>query len=497
MSQPQIPQKVTATLATASADTGKRTITGIAACFNQRAGASTGALIFAPGSLNFGGDLRRVKLCLDHDYTKAVGYATSVEMDDAELRMSFYLPETPAGDEALASAKAGIRDGLSVGAYIEPDGAEYDYKTETLTIHNATVREVSLTAVPAIDSARVTHVENSLHDRKETTPMEQPETPTVEAAAPAAPPVVATAPRAPRTVAEAAAMVTRMTMDGASANAIRAALTDITPANDPAGATLKKDSWIGELWEARRTDRPLIDAIGVSPLPHSTKIKGWRWKTRPTVDTYAGNKAEIPSSTVLTEEIEVAPKRIAGGWDIDRIYVDLGDSQMIEALWRGALEDYLAKTEAAVSKDLQAAATEVAGKPATALDALTAMGTTAGKLGTRIDFIAFGADKWGELLDKPADEMPWWVTRGDSIKLDTASGTVNGLRLFMDPSLPAGSILGGDKRAVTFYEETPPVRVNAIDLPRGGVDLALFGYHAMIVHDAKALLKVTTAGVGG
>lgn len=31
-----------------------------------------------------------------------------------------------------------------------------------------------------------------------------------------------------------------------------------------------------------------------------------------------------------------------------------------------------------------------------------------------------------------------------------------------------------DKRAADFYEKNPPVRVNAVDLPKGGIDLGLF-----------------------
>lgn len=493
------PKLVEAALATAQTDTSKRTITGIATCFGTRASALGGNIEFESGSLSFPEDLRRVKLCINHDYERAIGYATSAEVTDTEITMSFYLPEGEAADEAMHSAEAGIRDGLSVGAYIEPDGSRYDFDTDTLRITRAVVREVSLTAVPAIDAARVTQIEHSLHT--ETKGMEHPvkdntTTEKIEAAAdttptppPVAAPIVATR-QAPRTVAEAAALVVKLAAEGAPGTRISSALQDITPANDPAGATLTRDYWIGQLWEARRTERPLIDSITHAPLPHASKIKGWRWKTRPTVDTYAGNKTDIPSSTVLTEEIETTPKRIAGGWDIDRIYVDLGDSQMIEALWAGALEDYMRKTETAVATELLAAATAIDGSPATTLDALTALGAQAGKIGARIDFVAFGANKWADLLKKNRDQMPWWIGGGDRMDITTSTGAINGIRFFMNPALGADVILAGDKRAATFYEATPPVRVNAIDLPRGGVDLGLFGYHGLLVHDKAALFKV-------
>ena len=61
----------------------------------------------------------------------------------------------------------------------------------------------------------------------------------------------------------------------------------------------------------------------------------------------------------------------------------------------------------------------------------------------------------------------------------------------MDPTLAAGDILAGDTRSATFYEEPTPIRVNAIDLPKGGVDLGLFGYHALLVNDPNSLFIIT------
>ena len=485
-----------------AADTNERTITGVAALYGVAADASTGRVLFEADSLILPDDLGRVKLCLDHDHHQAIGYATKAEVADGRLTMSFYIPEFPAGDAALAQAAAGLRDGLSVGAYPEPGGATYINGEDAYHVTAARIQEVSLVSIPAFADARVTNV-NAEAPTQEGKPMNDPTpAPAVEDQAPepaqaAAPPspepqaprVLAAAPRL-ATVSAAARRVVELATQGEGLGAIRAALNDITPAVDKGEAFVGRPDWLGELWTARRTDRPLIDSITKKALPRATKVKGWRWKKRPEVAEYSGNKTEIASSTVETEPVEAAVKRIAAGWDTDRIFVDLGDASMIESLWEGAREDYAVKTEAAVTADLKASATKLTGAPTELDKALVILGSKAAAIGSRLNFVAFGADVWSKFTALTRDQVPWWITNGDRLNLSTATGEVNGLRLFVDPTLAAGDILAGDTRAATFYEEATPIRVNAIDLPKGGIDLGLFGYHALLVNDPSALFII-------
>lgn len=502
------PGVIHAAVVTASVDSEHRTIEGVATFFGEAANASTGRVQFEPDSLHLPDDLKRVKLCLDHDHSSAVGYCVEASMDAHQLRMKFYVPESEAGDAALASAAAGLRDGLSVGAYPNPGGAKYLHGSGTLVITNAVVREVSLTALPAFDAARVETVKASSPEEGNTT-MSQTTTATEATATEAtattveattvpvvtqAPPVV-TAHKGPNTVEAAARMAVQLIGEGASMGAVLAALNDVVPADDAGTGFIGRAEWLGKLWEARRTDRPFIDSITRKPLGRTTKVKGWAWEARPQVGPYIGNKTAVPSNAVKTKLVERDVERTAGGWDIDRIFLDLGDPDMIQAMWEGALEDYLTKTEAKVAAYLATQATAVTatgGVP----DALAALGAAAAQVGANVSFVGMGADMWAEFTQLTHDEVPWWMTQGDSLNLSTAAGTVNGMRLFMDPTISPTSLLAGDSRAATFYEATPPVRVNAVNVPNGGVDLGLFGYHGTIINDARALLKVETAGTG-
>lgn len=317
--------------------------------------------------------------------------------------------------------------------------------------------------------------------------------PEVEQIEAQAAPVLVPGRTAPTTVRAAAELVAHMTAMGEPLDAVRAALSDVIPTDDAGTGFIGRETWLGELWKAKRTARPLIDSITRKPLGRTTKVKGWQWETLPQVGDYAGNKTEIPSNKVKTKAIEADVKRLAGGWDVDRIYVDLGDPDMIAALWEGAVEDYATKSEAAVATSLMAGATSLTATnelPA----ALVALGTAAAGQGSAINFVAFGADVWAKFTALTRDQVPWWMTSGDGLNLSTTSGNVNGLRLFVDPTMTATSILAGDTRAATFYEAAPPIRVNAVNLPNGGVDLGLFGYYGVLINDPASLFKIEAAG---
>lgn len=495
---------ITAALHRVSADNAARTISGTVLVYNVTASASSGRVQFHPGSLILPEDLSRVKLCIDHDHHSAVGYAIAAEDNAESLRMTFHVPATPAGDEALASAAAGIRDGLSVGAYPEKDGFQYINGEDCTHITAANLREVSLVAVPAFDAARVSDVAAAAPqdpNRKDTemtdsTAIVQASTEptstlaTEPTSVPLAAPAILTPKTGATSVRAAAALAAEMLTSGAPASAVSAALSDVIPADDAGKGFLGRDSWLGELWAARRVARPLIDAMTRRPLGRTIKVRGWQWETRPEVGSYSGNKTDIPSNKVKTKAIEADVKRIAGGWDVDRIYADLGDPDMIAALWEGAVEDYAIKTEADVASTLLAAATVVETAQTSLPGALVALGAKAASHGSAIHYVGFGVDVWTQFAALTRDQVPWWMTGQDGLNLSTTEGSVNGLSVFVDPTLPATTILAGDGRASTYFEAAPPIRVNAVDLGRGGLDLGLFGYMATLVNDPSSIFKI-------
>ncbi|WP_290055657.1 phage portal protein [Amycolatopsis solani] len=141
-------------------DSAKRTITGLAVPWNQVARSGWAYWKFQPGSLIWS-DVSRVKMFRDHDYSQAVGVAIKLEVTAAGLVATLKVARGAAGDEVLSLAEDGVLDGLSIGVFFDgiddawqPDPADESVRLVT----RATLREVSITAMPAFDSARVTAV---------------------------------------------------------------------------------------------------------------------------------------------------------------------------------------------------------------------------------------------------------------------------------------------------------------------------------------------------
>jgi hypothetical protein len=116
------------------------------------AAVSTGQIVaFAPGSVILG---ERSKLVLDHDPAQPVAVFVSANDTGTELEATFRVPPGPAGDQILADAQEGLRDGFSVGVDVitSEDRAEGTYVTA------ARGRHVALLSEPAFDAARVASV---------------------------------------------------------------------------------------------------------------------------------------------------------------------------------------------------------------------------------------------------------------------------------------------------------------------------------------------------
>lgn len=486
-----IPKTVTAVAHVATidqpADDGANvTVTGVITSFGVD--SSHGIRFTSPDALTPREPLSRVKLLLDHDQAKPIGFMTELDMTAAVA--TFEVPPTPAGLEALDNARAGLRTGLSVGCAIKQ--AELD-NDGNLLISNAELYEVSLVAIPAFADAEITSIATAMMTEKENPTMTEtteneptPERPSEHAQAS----IPTTAIPRPRNLADTIREVSAAIAKG-DHNQVRAALQDVVPANDK-GAGLLRDDWRGELWTADTSPRPIIDALGApTALGTGTKVKGWRWKERPKVDTYAGNKTEIPSNKVSTEPIETTVKRVAGGWDIDRIFLDLGEPGFLEAFWSAAVADYKRLSNATALTDLKAGAGVKTLQAQSLLGSLGELGATFAKLGASIDAIFIAPDLFDAYAQLTQAEVPFWLANATGVSVKNATATVADLSVKTLPDLKPGEVLAFDKRAATYYEKTPPIRVNAVDLPRGGIDLALFGYQALLVNDPRAIVSAT------
>lgn len=482
-----------------------RGINGTALIFGAVGNSSAGPTRFEPGSLVLPEDLSRVKLLLDHDATDPLGYLTKADIDSERFSAEFTVADGERGDMVLAQARDKRRDGLSVGCQIQ----DWHMDGSTVVVTKATLTEVSLVSIPAFADARITEVRASISDELITREVLENEMTaenieTVEAAAEAATtveaPTTGTAAAAPVFTApkgnkdmnlNGLASFTKTHLQASSAATLTAALTDVTPVGSP-GVGNNVPQYLAELWEASNTARPLIELIGTR-TPTSQKLSGFKWVNKPVVAKYAGNKADVPSGPVSREVIETTLQRFAGAWDIDRVYVDLpGGEDFIQQIYVAAMDSYRQASEAYVAEVLLAEGgvkTVAAGTDIVAV--LSELGEAFAASGASLDFIQMSADYWAEFVNMKATDAPFWLQSQGGVDLNTAGGNAGGLSFRLNSNLPAGTIIAGDRRAVAIAEKD--VKVTALDVANGGVDLGVFGYVGVLVTDPASIVVVDRA----
>jgi hypothetical protein len=108
------------------------------------------------------------------------------------------------------------------------------------------------------------------------------------------------------------------------------------------------------------------------------------------------------------------------------------------------------------------------------------------------EMVLTGTDKFFQFLNASLS-FDEGTLNGGNFKIVPVSSTAVG-----DASsavgLDAGEVLVGARQAVTFHElgGGAPIRVEAIDMTKGGVDEGAFGYGGAIVHEDAALALIDT-----
>ncbi|AVJ48756.1 major capsid and capsid maturation protease [Gordonia phage SallySpecial] len=469
------------------ADTARRTISGLAVPYNVSGHPSSGPATIAAGAIGLPSDLKRVKLFRDHRRPdgsgQPVGWLTGVENTDAGLRCTFKVADGPEGDQALADA-AGVRDGLSVELT--------DVTRDGVTVTAASLAAVALVAVPAFADARVETISAAAAPGAPIPPAPAP------AAAPAVPPVIAPAPApaatapagliyatarpAPLTFDRVAEVVTAIAQGRTDAD-LHAALADIKRSEH---AWVSQEGWLGELWSGVDYQRTIVPLLGTKPLNH-WRISGWRWKTKPQVADYAGDKAEIPTNTVETETVDAEAKRLAGGHDLDRKFFDFGDTEFVASYFRAMAESYALQTDQKAAASIVAAAFD----GGTAPDLLRAVAKARFivKRGARTNptFVLMGDDTMQTLLDYGQFDVPAFLAQ---LGIDPRNFTSSEI-------VPEGEVFVGARQALDFYElPGSPIRVQAEHVAHGGRDAALFGYWGTLLHSTAGVVRVRIADAG-
>lgn len=534
-----------------------RTITGLLLPYGEEGRTNVGKITAAAGCLTIP-EASDVKLDIEHDETRPVGRGAAIGETDDGIVATFSIARTRAGDDVLEEAAEGLRTGLSVeveepiiragalvggkltgaGVVVKPafpsaqlvaaDAGEF---VETVTVDttietespygtSSTVEHVERTstytefdplevedvavdepeegtqasdATPATEETEaLAEAEDNEGDEPEKEEDMSETTITAAATVPTGSLVAAPKPKVEPGLRDVTAMLASAYKSGGERRML-AALSDVIPANVDEMAL---PGWLGELWSGVAYQRRFIPLFDQKPLTNY-ELKGWRWVTKPTVAAYSGNKGDVPSAAIATESVTIAAQRLAGGHDIDRKFRDFGETSFFEAYFRAMTESYARLSDIAVLDDVAAAATVV--------DA----GTIPTGVAKGLVFIVDGALEVLDLgtpsfavVSKDLYRDILLTQESDALKylnaaLGFESGTLEGggFRIVGTDQLTAGSVLVGIKDAVTVHElGGVPIRVEAEDIAKGGIDEGVFGYYAVNVHDADGLALVSETG---
>lgn len=443
--------------------------------FGEEGHTNVGTIVASKGVVQIDSDIKSLVVNEDHDFRKPIGYFESITEEETGLTATVRLIDTQAGRDAHKLATSGLRKGISV-EIAEPLIRNGNLMAGRLTGAGLVVR-------PAFSNALLTAADCGENLTKEST-MESTSTPLEAAEAPS---VVQAAPVFAGSAKAELGAITFEAFNAGGAPAINAALADLKTTADT-GKVYIQDQEVGELFEARKTERPLINAIGVKPLT-SLFVTGTKKQRTFAVADWAGNKAELPTGVFTTSRENWQAKAKAVAVDIAAELIEFGGESVISELYAQAIDSYVTQTESDVLTYVSANSTSVTA----ALGAVAAVDKASevlGGIGARMDFIMVSPDVLAALRSIKSADAPWWLAAQSSVNLRDRSIDLGGVLLASNPALPAKTVLVGDSRAVD-YRESKDIKFKSLDVAHGGVDISLIKFNALHVSDTGAILKFT------
>lgn len=496
----------------------------------SRQSPTTAPIVFERGTVSLPKDLAIVTANVDHDYFTQVARASELTDTEQGLVATFTVAATDEGDELLRRVSEGSVTALSAELKnLVRDGIK---AVSAVLTGAAFVPEGAFASAALFSIVEVEETQDELIARLEAELAAAKATPEIPAPAPVAvsPALTATTQEEDVSVATvpntlAPVTTTDVVPTGASlhtvANALaafsksgdRSLIDALAPSEKPlgevamfalndikittagsVGVNIVQPQWIGELWRGREYERRIIPLLG-APVPlTSFKVKGFRWLVEPVMASWAGDKAAVSSNAPTTEPYDLTAQRWAGGHDIAREYRDFDVPEFWMAYFRAMTNSYAKLTDDAALAALIAGATPVvAGAvPVGVNSGLVSIvdGALAVLDSGAPSFAVVAKDVYRSIaLMKDIDKLAFLNT-----SLGLEEGTITSFRAVPHPGMAAGKTLVGVAAAATYYElPGSPIRTEALDQIKGGIDEALFGYSATGVNKPAALALVTPA----
>ena len=490
------------------ADEATRTITGKIVPFGDEVGhTSAGKVIFEAGSIALP-ESGKVKLLLEHDAKKPLGWSQSIQASDSEMVASFKLSNTQRASDALTEASDELRSGLSVGVEV----IKSKIVDGIIHVTSALLKEVSLVQAAAFKSAAVTSVlaeEADAETAEETQPTEseavventitpdtveapEVEASAVEAARPTVTSVAYATPRVkPLTAGEYLGATLKASMGDESARQTILAADDSSSTNT--GIVLPNH--LSMFNTSTFSGRPAFEAVTRAALPANPAISFTvpKMGTAPTVAETA--EAAAPSETGMTSTYDtITTKKYSGLQRISFELAELSSPAFMDLVMSELRKAYEKATDAAVIAAFTASGTAATGVAATAagLQSFISTESAAAYKGTGGSYarnLVASTDQWAAIMgyadttgrslySAAAPQNASGDARGQSIV-----GNVLGANLIVDHNIAVSGIVDESAFLVAqdavYAWESPTTTLRVNQLTTGEFEINLYGYLAL------------------
>lgn len=457
----------------------ERTVYGLMLPYGEEGHGSDGAgnpvtSVASAGSVSIPEDLSSVLLNRDHTTHKVVGKLIAVDEKPEGLYGKFRIAKTTSGNDLLVEIAEGLRAGLSVEIS--------NVVQKGTAIVSANLTGVGAVIKPAFASAKVheIHAAESGLPIKEST-MENTSELVTEATFEQAAPLLST--EAPSASFGAVALTA---LKNGGATELQFALDSFKTTNDGGKAYLKDQEV--ELWEAHKSERPLVNAVTNKGLT-SLVLTGTRKTRTVAVADWAGNLVELPTGTFTTSREYFNAKAKAVAVELAMEVLEFGSEDIVNEIYAQAVDSYITQTETELITKIGAQSTAVSATMG-AIKAIDYASQALVAMGASLSTIVVSADVYSSLLALKGVDAPWWLANQGSIDLAGSSASVGGINFKVAAGLAPKTVLVFDKRAIQFYESAE-FRQRAVNVANGGVTVNLIKFNATYVSDPQAVLRFT------
>lgn len=489
------------------ASESRRIIAGKIVPFGNEIGnTSAGRVVFEEGSIQID-EPKKVKLLLEHDPKKPLGFMKTLTEDSSGLYAEFKVSNTTRGTDSLIEASENLRSGLSVGVeVIKGKNTNGIYRVSA-----ARLMEVSLVQAAAFESAAVTSVAASSAEAEPTetkteneeivdnttpdTPVvtEVVETPAVEASRPTVTAAVYTKPRlAPMTSAQYLSNQIKAARGDDEARQIILAADDSTSTNT--GLTLP--AHLTEFVTTTFSGRPAFEAVTRAGAVPQLSFTVPKMGTAPTTAAVAEGGA--PSETGMTSTYDTITA--AKYSSINRVSFELLDfsnpafeNLLVQEMRKG----YEKATDEALIAAFTTSGVQATGVAATAagLQSFIAVQSAAAYKGTGGNFankLVASTDQWAAINGYvDGSSRPLYSAQGQTQNASGATvptsivGNVLGTSLIVDHNISVSGIVDESAFLVApesvYVWESPTTQLRVNVLTSGEVEINMYGYMAVYV----------------